>query len=140
MGRRTRKTTAINQGVDACFTRSPNGLVTNVEKGTVPSQYQSLARYEAQYVVRPPIAVRRSDRSDDHRGTYHSRSHRTERVEHATVDVDPCSGGMMQHTVPKGCQRIRYAGVQAPKTCAKVKGLMRAAVATGEGRSRALSR
>src|SRR5215471_13076451 len=37
-------------------------LVTNVQKGTVPSQYQSLARYVAKYVVSPPIAVRRIDR------------------------------------------------------------------------------
>ena len=33
----------------------PNGLVTNVQKGAVPSQYQSVARYVAKYVVSPPI-------------------------------------------------------------------------------------
>jgi hypothetical protein len=28
--------------VDACCKKYPNGLVTNVQKGQVPSQYQSL--------------------------------------------------------------------------------------------------
>jgi hypothetical protein len=36
---------------------------------------------------------------------------------------------MVQYTMPKGCKRIRYDGVQAPKTCAKIKVLMREAVA-----------
>ena len=40
---------------------------------------------------------------------------------------------MMQHTMPKGFKRIRYAGVQATKTFAKVKGAMQAALAKVEG-------
>jgi predicted SnoaL-like aldol condensation-catalyzing enzyme len=63
-------------------------LVANVHKGKVPSQYQSVASYVAKYVVSPPISVRRIDRSDGERVTYHYRSHKTERVEHETVDVD----------------------------------------------------
>src|SRR6266702_4542713 len=62
MVRQTRKTEAITQLVERCFRQYPKGLVTNVQKGTVPSQYQSLARYVAQDVVSPPIAVRRIDR------------------------------------------------------------------------------
>ena len=54
MVRQTLKTEAINQLVDMCFRKYPNGLVTNVQKGQVPSQYQSLARYVAKYVVSPP--------------------------------------------------------------------------------------
>jgi len=87
--------------------------VTNVQKGKVPSQYQSLATYVAKYVVRPPISVRRIDRYDGEQVTYHSRSHRTERGEHETVDVDTFIGRMVQHTRPKGFKRIRYDGVQA---------------------------
>ncbi len=133
MVRKTLETETINQLVDACFKKYPNGLVTNVQKGKVPSQYQSLARYVAKYVVSPPIAVRRIDRYDGERVTYHYRSHRTERVEHETVDVDTFIGRMMQHTVPKGFKRIRYYGVQATKTFAKVKVLIQAALAKGEG-------
>ncbi len=107
--------------------------MSNVHKGNVPSQYQSLARYVAKYVVSPPIAVRRIDRYDGHRGTYHYRSHRTERVEHETVDVDTCIGRMVQHTMPKGFKRIRYYGVQATKTFAKVKMAIHAALAKVEG-------
>src|SRR5262249_60165536 len=117
----TLKTDAVNQLVDRCFRKYPNGLVTNVQKGTVPSQYQSLARYMAKYVVSPPIAVRRIDRYDGERVTYHYRSHRTDRVEHETVQVATFIGRMMQHAMPKGFKRIRYYGVQAIKTYTKVK-------------------
>ena len=133
MVRQTLKTKAIHQLVDGCFKKYPNGLVTNVQRGNVPSEYQSLARYVATYVVRPPIAVRRIDRYDGARVTYHYRSHRTERVEHETVDVDTCIGRMVQHTLPKGFKRIRYDGVQATKTFAKVKVLIREALAKVEG-------
>ena len=133
MVRQTLETDAINQLVDACFRKYPKGLVTNVQKGTVPSQYQSLARYVAKYVVSPPIAVRRIDRYDGHRVTYHDRSHRTERVEHETVEVDTFIGRMVPHTMPKGFKRIRYYGGQATKTFAKVKDVIQAALAKVEG-------
>jgi hypothetical protein len=133
MVRQTLKTEAVNRLVDACFTKYPNGLVTNVQRGAVPSGYQSLARYVAKYVVSPPVSVRRIDRYDGHRVTYHYRSHRTERVEHATVAVATFIGRMIQHTMPKGFKRIRYDGVQATKTFAKVKALIREALAKVEG-------
>jgi hypothetical protein len=133
MVRQTLKTEAINQLVDRCFRKYPNGLVTNVQKGQVPSQYQSLARYVAKYVVSPPIAVRRIDRYDGARVTYQYRSHRTERLEHETVTVETFIGRMVQHTVPKGFKRIRYDGVQATKTFAKVKVAIHAALAKVEG-------
>jgi hypothetical protein len=96
MLRQTLKTDAVNRLVDACFTRYPDGLVTHVQKGHVPAQYQSVARYVAKYVVSPPIAVRRIDRYDGHRVTYHYRSHRTERMEHETVEVNTFIGRMVQ--------------------------------------------
>jgi hypothetical protein len=133
MLRETLKTEAIHQLVDACFTKYPNGLVTNVQKGQVPSQYQSVARYVAKYVVSPPIAVRRIDRYDGERVTYHYRSHRTERVEPETVEVDTFIGRMVQHTLPKSFKRIRYYGVQATKTFAQVKVVIQAALAKVEG-------
>ena len=104
-----------------------------MHKGQVPSVSQSVARSVAPYVVRPPISIRRIDRSDGERGTYHDRAHRTDRMEHATGAVDTFSGRMVQHTLPKGCKRIRYDGVQAPKTCATVKVMLQAALAKVEG-------
>jgi hypothetical protein len=133
MVRQTLETDASNQLVDACFRKYPNGLVTNVQKGKVPSQYQSLARYVAKYVVSPPISVRRIDRYDGERVTYHYRSHRTDRMEHETVAVETFIGRMVQHTVPKGFKRIRYSGVQATKTFAKVKIVIQVALAKVEG-------
>jgi hypothetical protein len=133
MLRQTLKTAAMNQLVDTCFRKYPNGLVSNVQKGNVPAQYQSVARYVAQYVVSPPISVRRMDRYDGEQVSYHYRSHRTERVERETVEVDTFIGRMLQHTMPKGFKRIRYDGVQATKTFAKVKGVIQAALAKVEG-------
>jgi hypothetical protein len=133
MLRQTRKTAAVHRLVDTCFQQYPDGLVTNVQKGAVPAQAHSVARYVAKYVVSPPIAVRRIDRSDGARVTYHYRSHRTDRMEHETVPVATFIGRMVQHTLPKGLQRIRYYGVQATKTFAKVKVLIQAALAKVEG-------
>jgi len=133
MLRQTLKTEAVNRLVDTCFQKYPDGLVTNVQKGQVPSQYQSVARYVAKYVVSPPISVRRIDRYDGKRVTYHYRSHRTGRMEHATVPVDTFIGRMVQHTLPKGFKRIRYYGVQATKTFAKVKVAIQEALAKVEG-------
>jgi Putative transposase len=133
MRRQTRKTDAVQRLVDACFRKYPDGLVTNGPKGTVPSQSQSLARYVAKYVVSPPMAVRRIDHYDGQRVTYHYRSHRTDRMEHETVDVATFIGRMVQHTVAKGFKRIRYYGVQATKTFAKVKVIIQAALAKVEG-------
>jgi len=133
MVRKTLKSDGINRLVDTCFRQYPQGLVTNVQKGQVPSQYQSLARYVAKYVVSPPISVRRIDHYDGQQVTYHYRSHRTERVEHETVDVETFIGRMVQHTMPKGFKRIRYYGVQASKTFAKVKMVIQTALAKVEG-------
>ena len=133
MLRQTLKTDAVKRLVDACFRKYPNGLVTNVQKGAVPSQYQSVARYVAKSVVSPPMAVRRIDRYDGARVTYHYRSHRTERVEHEPGDVATFIGRMGQHIVPKGFKRIRYYGVQATKTFAKIKVLIHEALAKVEG-------
>ena len=52
--------------------------MTNVQKGAVRAQAHSVARYVAKYVVSPPIAVRRIDRYDGARVTYHYRSVRRE--------------------------------------------------------------
>ena len=38
MVRQTRQTEVVNQLVDTCFKRYPKGLVSNVQKGNVPSQ------------------------------------------------------------------------------------------------------
>ena len=55
------------------------------------------------------------------RCTYHDRSHKSERGERETVAVSTCIGRMGQHVLPKSFQRVRYDGVQAPRTCATIK-------------------
>jgi hypothetical protein len=49
------------------------------------------------------------------------------------VAVDTFIGRLGQHVFAKGCQRMRYAGVQAPKTLAKRQGGLQAALAKEPG-------
>jgi hypothetical protein len=133
MVRKTLGTAEIDRVVDACYKTYPNGFVANVQKGDVPSRYQSLATYLAKYVVSPPISLRRIDRYDGQRVTSHYRSHKSERVEQETVDVFTFIGRMIQHTFAKGFKRIRYYGVQATKTFAKIKAMIHAALAKVTG-------
>ena len=129
MLRQTVQTQEMQRLVDVCYTRYREGFVTNVQKGDVPSRYQSLARYLAKYVVSPPISLRRIDHYDGQGVTYHYRSHKTERVERETVAVYTFIGRMVQHVFPKGFQRVRYYGVQATKTFAKMKHMIHEALA-----------
>jgi hypothetical protein len=129
MCRETLKTNDMNRLVKSCYDKYPNGFVANVQKGDVPSRYQSLARYLAKYVVSPPISLRRIDRYDGNSVIYHYRSHKSERVEWEQVDVFTFIGRMIQHSFAKGFKRIRYYGVQATKTFEKLKGLIRQALA-----------
>lgn len=126
-------TADIKQLVDRCYKRYPKGFVANVQKGEVPSRYNSLAKYVAKYVVSPPISIRRIDAYDGKKVTYHYRSHRTERAEQEKVDVYTFIGRMIQHVLPKGFQRIRYYGVQATKTIRKIKGVIQEALSMVKG-------
>ena len=81
----------------------------------------------------PPISLRRIDRSAGQSVTYHYRSHKTERVEWARVVVYTFIGRMIQHVFPKGFKRIRYYGVQATQTFAKIKHLIQHALAKVKG-------
>jgi hypothetical protein len=123
-------TEEVRRLVDECYKRYPNGFVANVQKGDVPSRYNSLAKYLAKYVVSPPISIRRIDAYDGEKVTYHYRSHKTGREEQERVDVYTFIGRMIQHVFPKGFQRIRYYGVQATKTFEKVKGIIQKALLT----------
>jgi hypothetical protein len=67
MLRQTVKTQEMKRLVDVCYTRYREGCVTNVHKGDVPARDQSVARYLAQYVVSPPISLKRIDRYDGQR-------------------------------------------------------------------------
>ena len=128
MLRQTLKNKEIDRLVDACYRRYPNGFVTNVQPGDVPSRYESLARYLAKYVVSPPISLRRIDYYNGSHVGYHYRSHKTDRVERERIDVYTFISRMIQHVFPKGFKRIRYYGVQATKTFNKVKNLIQEAL------------
>jgi hypothetical protein len=84
-------------------------------------------------VASPPISVRRIDRSDGQHVTSQSRSQKTERVERETVEALTLIGRMVQQVWPQGFQRVRYDGVQAPKTFAKITPMMHDALRKVKG-------
>ena len=116
MLRQTVKTPEIRQLVDTCYTRYREGFVTNVQKGDVPTRYQSLARYLAKYVVSPPISLRRIDRDDGQRVTYHYRSHKSERVEWETVAVYTFIGRIWYNmSLPKASNGFAIMACRRPR-------------------------
>lgn len=133
MRRQTGKTDEMDRLGEVCYTRYREGVVTNVHKGEGPSRSQSWAPSLAPYVVSPPSAVRRIDRYAGHRGTYHYRSHKTERVEREPGDVETLIGRMVPPVFPKGLQRVRSYGVQATKPCAQLTRMMQDALAKLQG-------
>jgi hypothetical protein len=54
-------------------------------------------------------------------------------VERETVDVYTFVGRMVQHVFPKGCQRVRYYGVQATKAFTPFKRMIQDALAKVQG-------
>jgi hypothetical protein len=127
MLRREVDTERMEKMVDYCYKKYPEGFVANIQKGTVPSGYQSLAKYVAKYVVSPPISVKRINEYDGKEVTYQYKSHKTDRIEKETVSVEIFIGRMIQHVMPKGFKRIRYYGVQATKSYEKIKNVIKAA-------------
>jgi hypothetical protein len=126
-------TEEIKRLVDESYKIYPNGFVANVQKGDVPSRYNSLARYLAKYVVNPPISIRGIDSYDGEKVTYHYHSHKTKREEQECVDVYTVIGRMIQHVFFKGFQRIRYYGVQETRTFEKIKVIILEALSTVKG-------
>ena len=134
MLRQTLKTEAIHQLVDTCFRTVSQRSGDQRAKGAVPSQYQSVARYVAKYVVSPPIAVRRIDRYDGERVTYHYRSHRTDRMEHETVPMSPrLLAGWCNTRCPKGSSVSGITGCRPRRRLPRCKVVIQAALAKVEG-------
>lgn len=123
----------IARVVEAGYTRSREGVVTNVHKGEVPSRAQRLAPDLATYVVSPPIASRWIARDDGQRVTEQYRSHKRARVERATVEVSPCLGRLGQQGFPKGFHRVRSDGVPTTTTFTTSKGVRQKALAQVKG-------
>jgi Putative transposase/Transposase zinc-binding domain len=110
--------------------RYPRGFVAHLQGDVLPRMKQ-LTRYLVKYVVSPPLALSRIVAYDRVHGTvtYWYRDHLSQgkrTVE--TVDRTTFIGRMVQHILPKGFQRIRYYGLQATCTLAKMRQKVVAAV------------
>ena len=63
--------------IDELYSRYPNGLVANIQKGDVPKRIRHLANYLAKYVVSTPISIRRIIGSDGQRVKYWYNDHKS---------------------------------------------------------------
>ena len=102
--------------VDKLRKKYPRGLAAHASKGDVPEGGGGLAKYLAEYVASPPIAVRRIIEYTGSHVTYWYKDHKSKSKQVETVSVEVFIGRMVQHILPKGFQRVRYYGLQATKT------------------------
>ena len=119
-------TRVLKAKIDALWRKYPRGLGASVEEGKVPAGGEGLAYYLAQYVVSPPISLRRILRYDGQRVRYGYHEHKTKRRQEAEVSALTLIGRMVQHIRPKGLHRIRYYGLQATCKAKQVKGVLTA--------------
>src|SRR5215471_19171617 len=100
---------------DTLWHTYPRGLVAYLEEGKVPAGGEGLAYYVAQYVVSPPISLRRIWSDDGQRVWYGDNDHKTKQRQKEEGSALTCMGRMVQQSLPQGCHRIRYDGLHA--TC-----------------------
>jgi putative transposase len=117
-------TRAIKAKIDALWRKYPRGLVAYLEEGKVPAGGEGLAYYVAQYVVSPPISLRRILSYDGQQVRYGYNDHTTKQRQEEEVSALPCIGRMGQHMLPKGVHRMRSDGLHATCKVKKVKGLL----------------
>jgi Putative transposase len=119
-------TRAIKDQIDALWRKYTQGLVAYLEEGKVPAGSEGLAYYLAQYVVSPPISLRRILSYDGQRVRYGYNDHKTKQRQEEEVSALTCIGRRVQHILPKGFHRIRSYGLHATCKAKKVKGVLTA--------------
>ena len=80
----------------------------------------------AQYVVSPPISLRRILSDDGQRVRYWENDHTTKQRQEEEGAALTFMGRMVHHMRPKGFHRIRSYGLHAPWKAKKVKGVLTA--------------
>src|SRR6266446_1922332 len=119
-------TRAIKAKIDALWRTYGQGFVAYLEEGKVPAGGEGLAYYLAQYVVSPPISLRRILSYDGQRVRYGYNDHTTKQRQEEEVSALTCIGRMVPHMLPKGLHRMRYDGLHATCKAKKVKGVLTA--------------
>jgi hypothetical protein len=117
-------TRAIKAKIDALWRKYPRGLVAYLEEGKVAAGGEGLAYSWAQYVVSPPISLRRLLSYDGQRVRDGDNDHQTKQRQEEEVSALPFIGRMVQPILPKGCHRMRYYGLHATCNVKKVKGVL----------------
>lgn len=79
-----------------------------MEEGQVPAGGEGLAYSLAQYVVSPPLSLRRLLSDDGQRVRYGYNDHKTKRRQEEEGSALPCIGRMVHHRLPQGFHRLRY--------------------------------
>jgi len=119
-------TRAMKDKIDALWRTYPRGLVASLAEGKVPAGGEGWAYDLAQYVVSPPISLRRILSDDGQRVRYGYNDHKTKQRQEEEVSALTCIGRMVAHMLPKGCHRIRSDGLHATCKVKQVKGVLTA--------------
>jgi hypothetical protein len=109
---------------DALWRRYRRGFVAYWEKGKVPAGGAGLAYYLAQYVVSPPISLRRILRYEGQRVCYWYNDHKPGKRAEEEMPAGVLIGRMVQPILPTGLHRIRSYGLHATGKAKKVRVLL----------------
>jgi hypothetical protein len=107
------RTQEMTPQLDALWRQYRHGLVAYVEQGKVPAGGQGLAYSLAQYVVSPPLSLRRLLRYDGQRVRSWYRDHKTGNRAEVERPVWRFLGRLVQHMLPTGWHRSRSDGRHA---------------------------
>ncbi len=113
--------------VGELWKKYPKGFYNSFLKGDVPRRSQHLVKYLSKYLFRPQISVKRIKRYDKKRKevTYEYADHKSKKSEVEKVSVIDFIGRMVQQVLPKGFHKVKYYGLQRPKSFAKSKALIK---------------
>lgn len=112
--------------VDKLWKKYPNGFYNHFKKGDVPEKSQKLVTYLSKYLFRPTISLRRILNYDLQKGVvkYEYEDHRTKKKEVEEVAIMTFIGRMIQQLLPKGFHRVKYYGLQYPRTYVRSRELV----------------
>jgi hypothetical protein len=77
---------------------------------------EKVLAYLGRYVFRIALANSRLERIEDGRVTFRYRDSRTSRIRRVTLPAVEFLRRFLQHTLPKGCVKVRYYGIWSPSS------------------------
>jgi hypothetical protein len=116
----------IKKLVSDLWKKYPKGFYNHFKKGDVPSKSKKLVGYLSKYLFRPTISLKRIIKYDLKKGLvkYEYVDHKTHKSEIEEVEIMVFIGRMAQQLLPKSFHRVKYYGLQYPRTFEKSRALI----------------